>query len=121
MQTHNDYVITFEIGRQGLTNPLMRTEAVDRAPPTQRSGAAGTRPRCSWCKKMAHTYEQCWTRVPALRPPHLQVKSVGNAHGHGNRQDGLRTNNGHPRTSPEAMSMHDTTLTAPKTTATMTK
>jgi hypothetical protein len=129
-------VITFEIVRQGLTNPLMRTEAakvagecistdsfkeklmqmeevnqvkpkpaslhsrceyindvgdefnmeedgvnavgkgknkkkgkgkannghantVDRPPPTPRSGASGTRPTCSWCKKLGHIYEQC--------------------------------------------------------------
>jgi hypothetical protein len=170
-------VITFEIVRQGLTNPLMRTEAVkvagecistenfkeklmqieevnqakpkqaplhsrskyinkvrdesnveedgvnavgkgkekkkgtgkaynghanavDKPPPTQRrpgaagtTGAAGTKPICSWCKKRGHTYEQCWAKDPTLRPPYLQVKSVGNAHGQGNRQDGPRTNN----------------------------
>jgi hypothetical protein len=191
-------VITFEIVRQGLTNPLMRTEAakvagecistdsfkekltqieevkqakskpvslhsrceyinevgddfnmeedggnavgkgknkkkgkgkannghanaVDRPPPTPRSGAAGTRPTCSWFKKLGHTYKQCWTRDPTLRPPHLQVKSVGNAHGHGNRQDGKEPTTSTPRTSPEAMSMHAPTPTALKTTATTTK
>jgi hypothetical protein len=72
--------------------------AVDRPPPTPRSGAAGTRPTCSWCKKLGHTYEQCWTRDPTLRPPHLQVKSVGNAHSY--RQDGQRTSNGHAQNQP---------------------
>jgi hypothetical protein len=72
--------------------------AVDEPPPTQRrprtaTGAAGTKPLCSWCKKRGHTYKQCWARDPTLRPPYLQVKSVGNAHGQGNRQDGPRTNN----------------------------
>jgi hypothetical protein len=141
-------VITFEIVRQGLTNPLMRTEAskvagecistdsfkqklklieefnqaktkqtplhsrseyinevgdesnmeedgvnavgkgkkkkkgkgkannghanaVDKPPPTQRrpgaagtTGAAGTKPICSWWKKRGHTYEECWARDP---------------------------------------------------------
>jgi hypothetical protein len=73
--------------------------AVDKPPPTPRrsgaagttepagtTGAAGTRPTCSWCKKRGHTYKQCWARDPTLRPPYLQVKSVGNAHGQGNRQ-----------------------------------
>jgi hypothetical protein len=31
--------------------------AVDRPPRTERSGAAATRPTCSWCKKLGHTYE----------------------------------------------------------------
>jgi hypothetical protein len=150
-------VITFEIERQGLTNPLMRTEAakvagecistdifkekltqieevnqakpkptplhstlgkgkdkkkgkdkanngqantVEKPPPTPRSGAAGTRPTCSWCKKLGHTYKQCWTRDPTLRPPHLQVKSVDNTHGHGNRQGEPRTNNGNDHNQP---------------------
>jgi hypothetical protein len=43
------------------------TNAVDRPSPTPRSGASGTRPTCSWCKKLGHTYEQCWTRDPTLR------------------------------------------------------
>jgi hypothetical protein len=170
-------IITFEIVRQGLTNPLMRTEAAkvagecistdsfkekltqikevnqakpkqaplhsrseyvnevgdefnmeedgvnavgkeknkkkgkgkannrhanaeDNPPRTPRSGAAGTRPTCSWRKKLGHTYEQCWARDLTLRPPHLQVKSVGNAHRHGNRQDGPRTNNGNAHNQP---------------------
>jgi hypothetical protein len=74
--------------------------AVDKLPPTQRrpgaagtTGAAGTKPICSWCKKRGHTYKQCWARDPTLRPPYLKVKSVGNAHGKGNRQDVPRTNN----------------------------
>jgi hypothetical protein len=40
--------------------------------------------KCSWCKKLGHTYKQCWPKDPTLRPPHLQVKSVGNALAHGN-------------------------------------
>jgi hypothetical protein len=74
--------------------------AADRPPLTPRSGAAGTRPTCSWCKKLGHTYKQCWTRDPTLRPEHLQVESVGNAHEHGNRQYGPRTNNGHAQNQP---------------------
>jgi hypothetical protein len=35
-------------------------KAVEKPPPTPRSGAAGTRPTCSWCKKLGHTYEQCY-------------------------------------------------------------
>jgi hypothetical protein len=70
----------------------VHANAIDRPPPTPRSGAAGTKPTCSWCKKLGHTYEQCWARDPTLRPPHFQVKSVGNAHGHGNRQDGHAQN-----------------------------
>jgi hypothetical protein len=170
-------VITFEIVRQGLTNPLMRTEAakvagecistdifmekltqikevnqakpkqtplhsrseyinevgddfnieedginavckgknkkkgkgkannghanaVEKPPLTPRSGAAGTRPTCSWYKKLGHTYEKCWARDPTLRPPHLQVKSVDNTHGHGNRQGPPRTNNGNRHNQP---------------------
>jgi hypothetical protein len=170
-------VITFEIVRQGLTNPLMRTEAakvagkctstdifkekltwikevnqaktkpmsmhsrseyinevgddfnvdedgvnaigkgknkkkgkgkannghanaVDKPPTAPRSGAIGTRPTCTWCKRLGHTYEQCWTRDPTLRPPHLQVKSVDNTNGHGNRQGGPRTNNGNGQNQP---------------------
>jgi hypothetical protein len=61
---------------------------VEIKPPTPRSGAEGTRPTCSWCKKLGHSYEQCWTRDPTLRPPHLQVKSVDNTHG--NRQGGTK-------------------------------
>jgi hypothetical protein len=67
--------------------------AVEKPPQAPRSGAAGTRPTCSWCKKLGHTFKQCWTRDPTLRPPHLQVKSVDNTHGHGNRQGRPRTNN----------------------------
>jgi hypothetical protein len=74
--------------------------AVEKPPPTPRSGAAGTRPLCSWCKKLGHTYEQCWTRDLTLRPPHLQVKSVDNTQGHGNRQRGPRTNNGNGHNQP---------------------
>jgi hypothetical protein len=170
-------VITFEIVRQGLTNPLMRTEAakvagkctstdifkekltqikevnqakpkptslhsrsecinevgddfnvdedgvnaigkgkkkktgkgkannrhanaVDKPPTAPRSGATGTRPTCSWCKRLGHTYKQCWTRDPTLRPPHLQVKSVDNTNGHSNRQGGPRTNNSNSQNQP---------------------
>jgi hypothetical protein len=70
------------------------TNAVDKPPPAPRPGATGTRPTCSWCKRLGHTYEQCWTRDPTLRPPHLQVKSIDNTNGHGNRQGGPRNNNG---------------------------
>jgi hypothetical protein len=39
--------------------------AVENPPPTLRSGAAGTRTTCSWCKKLGHTYEQAG---PEIRP-----------------------------------------------------
>jgi hypothetical protein len=74
--------------------------AVDKPLTEHRAGAPGTRPSCSWCKKLGHTYEQCWTRDPTLRPPHLQVKSVDNTNGHGNRQGGPRTNNGNGQNQP---------------------
>jgi hypothetical protein len=78
-----------------------QASVVDKPPPTpRRSGAAGTRLTCSWCRKLGHTYEQCWARDPTLRPPHLQVKSVGYAHGHRNRQDGPSTNNGNAHNQP---------------------
>jgi hypothetical protein len=77
-----------------------QANAVEKPPPTPRSGAAGTRPTCSWCKKLGHTYQQCWARDPTLRPPHLQVKSVDNTHGHGNRQGRPRTNNGKGQNQP---------------------
>jgi hypothetical protein len=45
--------------------------ALDKPPPTQRrpgaagtTGAAGTKPICSWWKKRGHTYEECWARDP---------------------------------------------------------
>jgi hypothetical protein len=74
--------------------------AVDKPPTAHRSGAPGTRPSSSWCKKLGHTYEQCWTRDPTLRPPHLQVKSVDNTNRHGKRQGGPRTNNGNSQNQP---------------------
>jgi hypothetical protein len=77
-----------------------RTNAVDKPPMAPRSGAAGTRPSCSWCKRLGHTYKQCWTRDPTLRPPHLQVKSVDNTNGHGNRQGGPRANHGGGQDQP---------------------
>jgi hypothetical protein len=45
--------------------------AVNKPPRAPRSGAAGTRPSCSWCKRLWHMYKQCWTRDPTPRPPHL--------------------------------------------------
>jgi hypothetical protein len=36
-----------------------QANAVDKPPMAPRSGAAGTRPSCSWCKRLGHTYEQC--------------------------------------------------------------
>jgi hypothetical protein len=74
--------------------------AVDKPPTAPRSGAPGPRQSCSWCKRLWHTYEQCWTREPTLRPLHLQVKSVNNTNGHGNRQGGLRANNGNGQNQP---------------------
>jgi hypothetical protein len=73
---------------------------VDKPPTAPRSGAAGTRPTCIWCKRLGHTYKQCWTRDPTLRPPHLQVKNVDNTNGHGNRQGGPRANNGGGQNQP---------------------
>jgi hypothetical protein len=70
------------------------TNAVNKPPPAPRSGATGTRPSCIWCKRLGHTYEQCWTRDPTLRPPHLQVKSVDNTNRHGYRHGGPRANHG---------------------------
>jgi hypothetical protein len=86
---------------------------VEKPPPTPRSGAAGTRPTCSWCKKLVHTYKQCWASDPTLRPPHLQVKSVDKTHGHSNRHGRPRTNNGNghnqPRGNVDACSYADCT------------
>jgi hypothetical protein len=33
--------------------------AVDKPPTAPSSGASGTRPSCSWCKRLGHTYKQC--------------------------------------------------------------